>query len=159
MQIVVDASPLILLANCNQFDLFPGLASEILIPSEVLSELEAGGARDRAAARVKSAAWACVVDEPSPPPEVSSWGLGPGETAVLAWAARRRELTAVVDDLAARKCARILGVPHIGTLGIVLAAKEAELIPAARPILETMVQAGYYLAGDLLEKALADLGE
>lgn len=47
----------------------------------------------------------------------------------------------------------------IGTLGIVLRAKKQGLVPAARPVLREVREAGLYVSDELAEKALAYLGE
>jgi predicted nucleic acid-binding protein len=64
-----------------------------------------------------------------------------------------------VDDLAARRCAATLGVPVRGTLGLVLIAKQRGEIPAARPVLEELRQAGMYLSDAVLNRALKRVGE
>ena len=46
-----------------------------------------------------------MVPPPDVPPGIAAWDLGPGESAVLAWAAARPGTIAVIDDLAARRCA------------------------------------------------------
>ncbi|HYW83217.1 MAG TPA: DUF3368 domain-containing protein, partial [Spirochaetia bacterium] len=59
------------------------------------------------------------------------WGLGPGETAVLGVALERAHCTAVLDDASARACARAFDIPLIGTLGVVLRARQRGVIPSA----------------------------
>jgi predicted nucleic acid-binding protein len=83
------------------------------------------------------------------------WGLGPGESAVLAEAMGLPGCRAVIDDLAARKCAASLGIPFIGTLGIVLRARRQGIIPAARPVMEDLLRGGMFLSRALLDRALA----
>ena len=78
-----------------------------------------------------------------------------GEHRTLA----HRGVEAILDDLAARRCAAALGVPVRGTLGIVLVARQRGLIPAARPVVESMRQAGMYLADAVIDRALALVGE
>ena len=64
---------------------------------------------------------------------------------MLAWAYTYPNTEAIVDDLAARRCAAALGIPVRGTLGLVLTAKQRGVIPAARPILERLRGSGMYL--------------
>jgi hypothetical protein len=66
---------------------------------------------------------------------------------------------AVIDDLAARKCAASLGIPVIGTLGIVLRARRQGIIPAARPVVEDLLRGGMFLSRSLLDRALALVDE
>jgi predicted nucleic acid-binding protein len=52
-----------------------------------------------------------------------------------------------------------LGIAVIGTLGIVLTAKQRGLIPLARPVIEQLLKIDMYLAADLMNAALAKVGE
>lgn len=159
MKLVVNASPLILLAAADQLPLLRELADEVVVPAAVLDELDAGELRDQAAAGIRAADWVAL-GEPLPvAPAIAAWDLGAGETAVLSWAKEQAGFTCVLDDRAARNCARVIGLPCVGTLGLVLAAKEAGLLPAARPVLEEMMGAGFYLAGEILERSLRGTGE
>ncbi|NJL26610.1 MAG: DUF3368 domain-containing protein [Thermoanaerobaculia bacterium] len=159
MKLVVDASPLILLIAAEKLSLLPNLANEVVVPEAVLGELESGKTRDHAAARLRTAPWAKVGETVPISSVIAGWDLGLGESAVLGWAASRPGFTCVLDDRAARNCALTMGLPFVGTLGLVLAAKEAGFLPAARPVLAAMMRAGYYLSDDLLERALRGVGE
>ena len=79
------------------------------------------------------------------PAMVLEWGLGAGETAVLAVALTRGDCTAVLDDAAGRKCARTLGIPAIGTLGIILRAKHQGRIASAARVMQDLRAVGLYL--------------
>lgn len=65
----------------------------------------------------------------------------------------------IVDDLAARRCAATLGIPLLGTLGLVLKAKQRGSVPAARPLLEQLRRSGLYLSDRVMNQALALVGE
>jgi predicted nucleic acid-binding protein len=78
---------------------------------------------------------------------------------VLAECLRLPGSYAVIDDLAARKCAAALGIPVIGTLGMVLRARKQDVIPAARPVMEDFLRGGMFLSKPLLDRALALVGE
>ncbi|MEO1369706.1 MAG: DUF3368 domain-containing protein [Acidobacteriota bacterium] len=65
----------------------------------------------------------------------------------------------IIDDLPARRCAAVLGLPVRGTLGLVLLAKRRGLFREARPILETMRRHGMYLSDRVLDRALASVEE
>jgi predicted nucleic acid-binding protein len=68
-------------------------------------------------------------------------------------------MDAIIDDLAGRRCASLLGIPVRGTLGIVLAAKKRGLIPQARPVIETLIRSGMYLSRSVIEEALLRVNE
>ena len=68
------------------------------------------------------------------------------------------EVRAKASDESARVIQEI-GLPLIGTLGIVLRAKHRGLIPHARPIVERMIANGMYLSPSVVQKSLALVGE
>lgn len=86
----------------------------------------------------------------------AEWGLGSGESAVLAVALRERG-TALLDDAEARRCARVLGIPVLGTLGLVIRAKREGRIRSAAELLRRMIGAGFRLRDDVVDRALRDL--
>jgi predicted nucleic acid-binding protein len=50
---------------------------------------------------------------------------------------------AILDDRAARKCAGIQRLTYRGTLGVILCAKNRGLVPAAKPVCDQLIQAGF----------------
>jgi len=113
--VVVNASPLIALLGIGEERLLPALFGEVYVPRAVLEEVGAGGAKDPNASRLWSLHWLRGAEASTIPESVQGWGLGRGESAVLALAAQIPGARAVLDDLAARRCARFLGVPVLGT--------------------------------------------
>lgn len=85
--------------------------------------------------------------------------MGGAESEVLAWALTHRGCRAVIDGLEARRCAQALGIAVIGTLGVVLRAKRKGLIADALSVVDQLRRVGMYVSDDLVEKALAYLGE
>ena len=65
----------------------------------------------------------------------------------------------VLDDRPARRLAQALGLPTIGTLGILLAAKRRDLLPAIRPSLDALLNVGFRIAPALYDRVLAAAGE
>ena len=64
------------------------------------------------------------------PPVIKSAGLGAGESEAMALALVLHADRVLLDELAGRKLALRLGVPVIGSVGVLLAAKRKSLIPA-----------------------------
>jgi len=158
-QPVVNASPLIFLARAGLID-FLQLAGEIVaVPSPVVKEIRFRGSNDPAVKAVEETPWIVLVDPPPTPDVILAWDLGSGESSVLAWAHAHPGTEAILDDLAARRCAATLGIPVRGTLGLVLMAKKRGTIPAARPVLERLRYAGMFLSDRILNEALALVGE
>ena len=126
---VVNASPLITLARVGHADWLRQLSDEVVVPEAVRTEIEAGPADP--AQRVLSAGWLAIVPTPPPAPEIVAWGLGAGETAVLALTYAEPGRTAILDDRPARRCAGALGVSVRGTLGLVVMARQRGLTDSA----------------------------
>ena len=60
-------------------------------------------------------------------PELAAWDLGAGETSVLAYSIAHPGWIALLDDGAARKCAKTFGVPLKGTLALIILAKKTRI--------------------------------
>jgi predicted nucleic acid-binding protein len=99
-----------------------------------------------------------ISSEPIPDP-VLEWGLGAGEASVLGLALGTPGRMAVLDDAAARNCARSLGVPFLGTLAVILRSKEAGLIVSAAPVMLSLRQAGLRLDDRVLRETLSRINE
>ena len=83
---VVNASPLIFLSRAGLLDLLQLLSSEIIVPEIVATEIEVRGESDPTAQAIANTPWLVVTQTPSVPTQIQAWGLGPGESSVLAWA-------------------------------------------------------------------------
>jgi predicted nucleic acid-binding protein len=125
----------------------------------VAQEIAARGANDVTARAISDTTWIEIAPGLAVSDDIASWGLGPGESSVLAIAQANPGMTAIVDDLDARKCAARLGIPVRGTLGIVLTAKRRGGIPLARPVLEELIASGLYLHRRVLDEALKRVDE
>jgi predicted nucleic acid-binding protein len=108
---------------------------------------------------LSNTSWLEVVPDESIPSTVQAWDLGAGESAVIAHALAHPGVEAILDDLAARRCAAALDIPVRGTLGIVLVAKKRRLINSARDTLDELVRSGMYLSERLILASLKSVGE
>lgn len=155
----VNASPLIFLSRAGILDLLQLISSEVVVPEAVAMEIERRGSNDPTARAIADFAWLVVTKTPPAPPQIQAWGLGQGESSVLAWAHAHPGTEAIIDDLAARRCAAAFNIPVRGTLGLVLIAKQRGHIAEARPVLVQLRQGGMYLSDDVMNKALKLVGE
>jgi predicted nucleic acid-binding protein len=156
---IINASPLVFLSRAGHVELLRGVAASILVPRTVADEVARRGPSDPTARALESHPWLRIADPVVTPQAVVQWALGPGESSVLASALSRPGARAIIDDLAGRRCAAALGIPVIGTLGIVLVARRRGAIASARVVLEELVAAGMYLSRDVLDRALGMVGE
>jgi predicted nucleic acid-binding protein len=123
-----------------------------VVPRAVAAEILAGP-KDNAH-RLISAAKFEIVDSPPPTPELLTWDLGKGETAVISFAMAAPDWIAILDDGVARKCARSFSVQIKGTLAIVILAKRRGLIGSAADLLRALRASGFRLDDRVVSKAL-----
>jgi predicted nucleic acid-binding protein len=81
-----------------------------------------------------------------------------GEAEAVSLAAERQTLL-LVDDRQGRRVARELGVANTGTVGLLIDAKAAGLIPSVGQLLHELVTQGVYLGPALIERARRLAGE
>jgi predicted nucleic acid-binding protein len=83
---VVNASPLIFLARAGLIDLLQLVSSEVIVPDAVASEIKVSGESDPTARILADTSWLLVTRTPLVPTKIQEWGLGSGESSVIAWA-------------------------------------------------------------------------
>jgi len=89
---------------------------------------------------------------------VSDWNLGLGESEVLSLALSDGN-GVVIDDLQARKCAKVLEITISGSLGLILMAKRDGIIKNVRPAFKSLIQSGLYIDPKLIENILESIKE
>jgi predicted nucleic acid-binding protein len=144
---VVDSTCLIGLDQIGQLDLLPKLFDPIHAPPEV--EREAGFAPE----------W-LKIEKPSNPDLVSALKamVDDGEAEAIALAAERK-WRIVLDDQRARYLAQKMRLKVIGTVGILIRAKRAGILPWVSPLLNELTERGFRLSEDLKREALLLAGE
>lgn len=152
---VFDASPVIILAKAGHFDLLPQLIEPAFIPRTVVDEINAGPPEDPAIERIARANWLTTVEPATPLSPIATWRLGAGETEVLEYARQNIGTIAVLDDRAARRTAQVLQIPFTGTLGLLLAAVESQLLPSIAEAIDDVKEAGLYI-DPAVEQALIE---
>jgi predicted nucleic acid-binding protein len=145
---------LISLARVGQVELLTSLPKQTIVPRAVVEELFRAPEEDPARRAVEGGLFK-IVETPASPSGILSWDLGPGETAVLSYVFTHRKWIAVLDDGAARRCARSLSLNITGTLAIVLLAKKCGLIDSAAEVLYDLRDADFRLDDTLIREALA----
>jgi uncharacterized protein len=147
--VVADASVLIALEQIEHVFLLEKLFGEIVIPPAVAREV--GGTLP---------SWIITAILPSPlDPRVLAARLDPGETEVIGLALVVRFERVILDDIRARTLALSLGLPVVGTAGLLLAAKRAGHVAAVRPLLDALRAKGFRLHDDVYNAILKAAGE
>jgi predicted nucleic acid-binding protein len=153
--VVCDTTVLLYLGRIGQIDLLPALFNPVYIPESVILELDMGRLVRRDTINPRDFTWATPVSVPQDvtdalPPN----RLGVGEQAVIAYAHANQSYIAGLDDLQARRLAEALGLTVVGTLGILLHAKQVNLIPAVRPLVDAVIVQGFRLDPNLYQDVL-----
>lgn len=158
--VLADASPLIGLARIGGLPWLRRLYRTISITKTVRHE--ATGARELPGAIAISAGlkqgWIRVLRKEWTEPPLLRLDIGEAST-LRAAIARGPGTLVLLDDRQARREAQRLGIAMMGTAGIVVEARQAGLIPAARPVLERLSQEGFHLGDELVQAILTELGE
>jgi predicted nucleic acid-binding protein len=157
--VVADTSVLIALAGICRLNLLEQVFGEILIPQAVYDEVLAGGP-SVTADEVSNAPWIQIVaveDILAVQVLLDEMDLGEAEVIVTA-----RELNAtlvLMDDRKGRRKLDILGLPKIGTLGLLLHCRQQRMIPALAAEIDALVRIGFNLDQRTIDKILAQANE
>jgi len=157
-RVVINASPLIVLFKSQQADLLPQLFSEILVPAGVWDEVTATQ-NDIASQQLPAVSWVQRVEIGAIAPEVFAWDLGKGESEVLSWAKKNTNYAAIIDDRAARRCAKSFGILTIGTGRLLILSKQRGLIDSVSERLQWLRDAGLYLSDNVVNLLKQQVGE
>jgi uncharacterized protein len=161
MIVVSNTTPLIGLATIQRFDLLRHIFGAIRIAQAVYDEAVVAGREIGGAKReVTEATWITVVpvqDRLAVEVLLDELDLGEAETIVLA-----RELQAdwvLMDERKGRRKLAQLKLDKIGTVGILLRAKQLGLIPNVRHDLEQLQQNGFSLSQTVINTILEQANE
>jgi predicted nucleic acid-binding protein len=161
MIVVSNTTPLIGLATIQRFDLLQHLFGKIHIPQAVYDEAVTAGREQGGAKREVSAAdWIETVpvkDQLAVDVLLDELDRGEAETIVLA-----RELKAdwvLMDEKKGRRKVTELGLDKIGTVGILLKAKQIGLLPQIRPEVERLRRQGFSLSQRVVDAVLQQADE
>jgi hypothetical protein len=139
--------------------ILPALSEQVTVPPAVVQELAVGQAQGVTLPDVTRLAWVRVRRPASEPALPLITDLGPGETQVLMLALESRAAVVVLDDALARQVAEMLGLRLTGTLGLLLDAKRAGLVPAVAPLLARLQALRFRLAPHTRAAVLKLAGE
>ncbi len=139
---ICNTSPIQYLGQLGLLNLLHELARVVIVPTAVVPEIQAGRLRGYTLPQLGEFDW-IVVRTPITTDRIPvGEDLGAGETEVLAIALECQNPIAILDDAAARRTARGLGIDVRGTLGILLDAKKAGLIEGVSPLLDRLQALG-----------------
>ena len=147
MIIVSNTTPLSELAKIDRLDLLQTLFTKIFIPSDVYIELTTGN--HPATVAIPAARWieARLVNRPERIEQLlHTTGLDRGECAAIALAEELNADRLLMDEQAGRTLAQRLRLSVIGTIGILLLAKEQGLLNQIAPLLNDLIDQGTWIS-------------
>ena len=161
MTVVCNTSPITNLAAIAHLDLLHQLYGEIVIPQAVYDELTAVQHPVPGTLEVQTLSWIQVqqvVDQSQVAEFQRKVDLGEAEALVLALEVSAERL--LIDDAAGRTIALELGLTITGVLGVLLMAKQRQLIVAVRPLMDALIaQAGFWVSDELYQRMLHQANE
>ena len=156
---ILDASPLILLHKIDFLKTISEFARTWLIPGIVVQEIEEKNSIDSYRRELSYKSQVEIIKMPCIIPSIAAWDLGPGECEVISNALERKNVGVILDDLEARKCARVYNLPLKGTLGLIVWAKKAGLIDKLKPHFDNLINAGIRIERNIINDLLKAANE
>lgn len=160
MTIVVNTSPLILLAKIGQLDLLARLYSQVVVPDSVWTELQAkpGHEAQQIEDLIQAGVFLRRQASPQHLSQVSS-DLGRGEQEAIALAVQLQAGLVILDDQEGRRIARQESLSITGTIGVLIEAREKGLLTSIRRELDRLIEAGMWLDELFYHRILQEFGE
>lgn len=163
MRTVSNTSPIWNLASIRCLELLRDQFSVILIPAEVLTELQldSGFPETVIIQQALDAQWIQVEALKTPHLKQSLMlELDQGEAAAIALALEWNIARIIIDENDGRIKAKALGLQPIGILGILLRAKHDGKIESVKDLMQRLKdEAGFFIAGSLFQRILIDADE
>ena len=159
-RVIVNSTPLIILSNIGKLELLKKLYAEICIPKAVFDEVCAK--EDSACQRILDYPdWIhiCKIKDESQK-RMYQAKLHAGEVEVMILAQENPVADLVIlDDNAAKKTAKFLGLKVTGSLGVLLKAKKENLIREVTPLMKQLIANGFYITRDVFDLVKNAAGE
>ena len=160
MKVICDAAVLIGLAKIGKLNLLDKLYKNIYVPWGVYEEVVVRGRGRPGAEEIDQAKWIRkikVKDRIAVDLLVSEFGQGESEALVLG-----KELKAdwlILDDARARTAAISAGFRIIGLAGVLLLAKQRNLIEQIKPLYDELMDKNFRLSDKIMKTILQKAGE
>jgi predicted nucleic acid-binding protein len=147
--IISDASCLILLDKINAFDVLRRLSKSVVRTPEVKAEF-GNNLPD----------WIIIkLVRDIPLMEALNETVDRGEASAIALALEIKSAFVLIDDLKGRKLAKRLGLNFMGVLGMLLKAKEHNIIQTVAPYINQIQQTDFRVTQSLIDYVLEQAGE
>jgi hypothetical protein len=157
MILIADSSALIALAICDGLQLLEPLYGEVVVPEAVYNEVATSDKPESATLRGYLAGKVRAVDTSGFVYLDASADLGETEAMLLYKQLNADKL--LIDDRRGRKIAKINKIHTIGSLGVLLAAKNKGLLAKVLPSLLKLNKSSIFISPDVIQSVLDLAGE
>ncbi len=154
--VISNTGPLIALTSIDQFELLHQLFEIVYIPPAVRAEI----LDQHTLHAITTADWILVrAIQDKIAVQLLKENLDAGESEAIILARERNADLLLIDERAARRKAATLELTTMGTLGVLLMAKNRGLIPVIALLLADLRRAGFYMSEELYAQVLQTAGE
>ncbi len=151
MKVVCNSSPLIALLSVDKITILDKLFSEVYIPKAVYDEVFAVKHKYADFGKADFLNKISVTDNDII--KVLNVHLGLGESEVIALSIEKKLDGAILDDKQARNIADNMGLKVLGTVGVLMLAKQRKIISNVKPLLiEMKKKVNFRLSSSIIDK-------
>jgi predicted nucleic acid-binding protein len=151
MIVIADTTPLNHLILIDQVPILEALYQRVIVPSAVLTELQAGGAPPKVVAWVGRRPDWLEVDFTAFPPEPGLAHLDDGERNAISLAQKLGADLVLMDDLGGRREALRRNLKIAGTLTVLYLAAERGLLQDFSATLQQQLQTGFRASPEIVQ--------
>lgn len=145
-KVVINASPMIVLFKSGLQQILPDLFDTIVVPEQVFDEVRAGS--DALSKAITTYNW-LDIEHVALNENILEWNLGRGETAVISYALENTDVRVVIDDKAARKCAKTNSIKILGTGHLLVLSVRQGLIEDFDTAFTELKKSGFWISDKL----------
>ena len=141
-RVVADSTCLIALERIDQIEILPALFESVLIPPAVAQEFGTSLPWlkvERLSDQVLVVVLKMMIDD------------GEAEAITLS---QEQKCRIILDDRQARRVGQDMGLRVIGTVGILILAKQRGILSTIKPVLQNLDDTGFYISEALKDEAL-----
>jgi len=152
--IIGDSSALVALSIMNRLELLEIVFGEIYIPQAVYNEVTISSKPQSRKLKAFLKDKIVSVDI-----KITQMGLGRGELEAIALYKDKNADFLLIDDRRAKSFAKLNEVNVIGSLGVMILAKELGKVKSIREDLEKLLDSDIFISKSLIERVLSSVGE
>lgn len=160
MPVICNATPLINFATINRLEILKAIFTQVIIPRAVYEETtQYSFSSSQLILTAIKEEWLQVEEVNIISDNIPNI-LDAGEREVIALAIFLNKKRVLLDEKEARKVAQVFGFKVIGTLGILILAKDSKIIDEVKPLLDEMINsAQYWVNKSLYQQVLQTVQE